>query len=89
VTSDTDALPAPERVDALKKRTGEAIHKGAVMGALDSALDVVAQLQTIMREDSLPWTTGERQTLAVTLEQMGRLCWSVARECERRKGAAK
>jgi hypothetical protein len=67
----------------------EAIQKGALSSALDSALNVVCETQKLIRDQRMPWTTGERQALAVTLEQMGRLCFSVARECERQRGGAR
>lgn len=64
----------------------EAMQKGALAAALDSALNVVCETRRLILDKAMPWTSGERQALATTLEQMGRLCFSVARECERQKG---
>jgi hypothetical protein len=62
-------------------------RKAQLEMALDSSLDVIAQIRDELRTHGEDFNSGDRQKLAVTLEQMGRLCWSVARECERQKGA--
>lgn len=87
-----DSLPDAE---ALKRRikpridavTNAAHRKESLRLALDSALDVIAQTRNEVLGHGEDFNSGDRQKLATTLEQMGRLCWSVARECERRKGS--
>ena len=62
-------------------------RKAALVSALDAAVTVIYECRNELRDTKLNWTTGEKQTLSVTLEGLGRVCFSVARECER-PGAA-
>lgn len=60
-----------------------AMRKAALATALDSAVNVIAETREFIRREKDLLTPGDRQQLAVTLEGMGRVCFSVAGECER------
>ena len=64
-------------------------RKAALVSALDSCVTVVYETKELIRDASMQWQPGDKQRLAVTLEEMGRLCFSVARECERPAAPAK
>ena len=61
-------------------------RKDQLFLALDSALDVIAMARNELFAHGPDFTAGDRQKIATTLEQMGRLCWTVAKSCERQKG---
>ena len=58
-------------------------RKQSLATALTCCCEVIVSSKAEIADPALKWESGELQGLATSLEQLGRLCFSVARSCER------
>lgn len=60
-----------------------ALQKECLVRALDSAINVVVETREWVQKHPEALNQGDKLKLSTTLQQMGRICYAVAEDCER------